>query len=78
MRRSKNIVPVPANDREWLLGQLKRVKQEYKLPVLAIDYVSPGAAQPCARNGGKDTRSGIHSLGDESGTEHCSVWARSR
>ncbi|MDO8988994.1 MAG: bifunctional glycoside hydrolase 114/ polysaccharide deacetylase family protein [Sideroxyarcus sp.] len=34
--------PVPAADREWLLGQLKRVQQEYKLPVLAIDYVAPG------------------------------------
>jgi uncharacterized protein (TIGR01370 family) len=33
---------VPANDREWLLGQLNRVKQDYKLPVLAIDYVAPG------------------------------------
>jgi uncharacterized protein (TIGR01370 family) len=34
--------PVPANDREWLLGQLNRVRQEYKLPVLSIDYVPPG------------------------------------
>lgn len=34
-------LPVPANDREWLLRQLNRVKQEYKLPVLAIDYVTP-------------------------------------
>ena len=33
--------PVPAADREWLLGQLNRVRQEYGLPVLAIDYVSP-------------------------------------
>ena len=34
--------PVPANDRAWLLEQLKRINQEYKLPVLAIDYVPPG------------------------------------
>ncbi len=34
--------PVPANDREWLSGQLNRVKQEYALPVLCIDYVAPG------------------------------------
>jgi len=32
---------VPAADREWLTGQLKRVTDEYKLPVLAIDYVAP-------------------------------------
>jgi polysaccharide biosynthesis protein PelA len=33
---------VLAADREWLLGQLKRVTQEYKLPVISIDYVPPG------------------------------------
>ena len=33
--------PVPANDREWLSGQLMRVKNEYLLPVLCIDYVAP-------------------------------------
>jgi len=26
-------------DREWLLGQLQKVQREYRLPVLAIDYV---------------------------------------
>ena len=34
--------PVLAADREWLLGQLKRVTQEYKLPVISIDYAPPG------------------------------------
>ena len=33
--------PVPAADREWLLGQFKRITQEYRLPVIAIDYVPP-------------------------------------
>ncbi len=33
--------PVPAADREWLLGQFKRITLEYKLPVIAIDYVPP-------------------------------------
>lgn len=28
-------------DREWLLGQLTRIRDEYHLPVLAIDYVPP-------------------------------------
>ncbi len=32
---------VPAAERAWLLTQLNRVKDEYKLPVLAIDYVAP-------------------------------------
>lgn len=32
---------VPPADREWLLGQLNRVKNEYRLPVIAIDYVAP-------------------------------------
>lgn len=38
----KKYQPVSDDDRAWLLGQLTRVKQEYKLPVLAIDYVEPG------------------------------------
>jgi uncharacterized protein (TIGR01370 family) len=33
---------VNEGDRNWLLGQLNRVKTEYLLPVLAIDYVAPG------------------------------------
>ncbi|MCX7891104.1 MAG: bifunctional glycoside hydrolase 114/ polysaccharide deacetylase family protein [Burkholderiales bacterium] len=33
---------VPQADREWLLGQLERVRSEYRLPVVAIDYVPPG------------------------------------
>ena len=32
---------VKAEDREWLLGQLLIVRDQYKLPVLAIDYVAP-------------------------------------
>ena len=30
---------VPPADREWLLAQLRRCKDEWKLPVIAIDYV---------------------------------------
>jgi polysaccharide biosynthesis protein PelA len=32
---------VSDNDRAWLLGQLDRVRNQYRLPVLAIDYVAP-------------------------------------
>ncbi len=32
---------VNEQDRQWLLGQLNVVKDQYRLPVLAIDYVSP-------------------------------------
>lgn len=41
-------VEVPAADREWLLGQLNKVRDESRLPVLAIDYVAPGD-RPLAR-----------------------------
>jgi hypothetical protein len=30
---------VPEEDRRWLMGQLQRVKDEYRLPVIVIDYV---------------------------------------
>lgn len=34
--------PVPPADREWLLGQLKHVRDEYHLPVIVIDYAPAG------------------------------------
>jgi uncharacterized protein (TIGR01370 family) len=38
---AKNVYrPVPEADRLWLQGQLERVKQEFGLPVIVIDYVS--------------------------------------
>ena len=43
---------VGENDRNWLLGQLNRVKNEYRLPVLSIDYVAPGN-RPLARQTSK-------------------------
>jgi len=39
---NQRYVEVPASDREWLLGQLRKVRDEHRLPVLAIDYVTPG------------------------------------
>ncbi len=50
--------PVPANDREWLSGQLMRVKNEYSLPVLCIDYVAPER-----RDLARETASKIHESG---------------
>ena len=32
---------VKAQDRDWLLGQLRTVRDQYRLPVLVIDYVPP-------------------------------------
>ncbi|WP_296510590.1 endo alpha-1,4 polygalactosaminidase [Rhodoferax sp.] len=40
---------VPEADRQWLLGQLDIVKDTYKLPVLAIDYV-PAHERALARS----------------------------
>lgn len=39
---------VPEADREWLLGQLQRARDEFRLPVIAIDYV-PSAKRELAR-----------------------------
>ncbi|WP_334187705.1 bifunctional glycoside hydrolase 114/ polysaccharide deacetylase family protein, partial [Noviherbaspirillum sp.] len=33
--------PVPEQDREWLMAQMKTARDRYKLPVIAIDYVTP-------------------------------------
>lgn len=32
---------VSPQDRQWLLAQIQPIRQEYKLPVIAIDYVPP-------------------------------------
>ena len=45
---AKHYRPVPQADREWLLGQLERVRKEYRLPVIAIDYL-PSAERERAR-----------------------------
>ena len=54
----KDYRQVSAADREWLLGQLDRVKREYGLPVLAIDYVPPGK-----RELARETAARIRGLG---------------
>jgi polysaccharide biosynthesis protein PelA len=39
---------VPPADRSWLLGQAKIIREQYALPVIAIDYCAPGD-EPCTR-----------------------------
>ena len=40
--RARQYVEVTEADRAWLLERLRRVRDEYELPVIAIDYASPG------------------------------------
>ncbi len=42
-------VPVPEADRAWLLGQARTVREQYNLPVIAIDYCAPDD-DACARS----------------------------
>jgi len=46
---------VPAADRGWLLGQLKRVQDEHGIPALAIDYV-PFPQRAAARSAAERIR----------------------
>ena len=39
-------------DREWLMGQVHRIRDEYHLPVIAIDYCPP-SDRACARDTAK-------------------------
>lgn len=44
--------PVAEADRQWLLGQIQRIRDEWKLPVVVIDYAAPeqrGLARELAR-----------------------------
>lgn len=38
---------VPETDRAWLMDQLNRVRFEYRLPVIVIDYVDPLMPEVC-------------------------------
>lgn len=49
---------VPEEDRKWLLGQLNRVRDEYRLPVISIDYVAPAERELARR-----TAAAIKALG---------------
>jgi hypothetical protein len=41
-QKDKVYTEVSESDRAWLLAQLQRVRDDYKLPVIAIDYTAPG------------------------------------
>lgn len=54
----KQYAAVPVADRQWLSAELERVRDQYGLPVIVIDYVAP-ADRALAR----ETAKQIHSLG---------------
>lgn len=56
--KERQYVEVPEADRKWLLGQLERVRDAYRLPVIAIDYTAPGA-----RSMARETARKIAALG---------------
>ena len=51
-------VEVPQADRDWLLAQARPIREQYRLPVVSIDYCPP-ADRRCAR----DTARRIRALG---------------
>lgn len=55
---SKSYVTVPEADRAWLLTRLREVRERYRLPAIAIDYVPP-AQRELAR----ETARAIRALG---------------
>lgn len=42
---AENYRAVPEQERAWLQNQLKKVRRDYKLPVVVIDYLPPGQRQ---------------------------------
>lgn len=57
-QKNRSYVEVAPADRTWLLERLARVRDEYKLPVIAIDYASPAE-----RDLARDTARRIEALG---------------
>ncbi|GAC1329495.1 MAG: bifunctional glycoside hydrolase 114/ polysaccharide deacetylase family protein [Collimonas sp.] len=54
----KRYTQVPENDRQWLLAQIKTIRENYGLPVISIDYCPP-EDKACA----EDAASKIEQLG---------------
>lgn len=50
---------VPAADRDWILAQLRKCQNDYKLPVIAIDYVAPTERALARETAGKIKTLGI-------------------
>jgi len=49
---AKQYTKVSDADRDWLMGQARKVRDEYRLPVIAIDYCPP-TDRACARDTAK-------------------------
>ncbi|HEY3599431.1 MAG TPA: endo alpha-1,4 polygalactosaminidase [Paraburkholderia sp.] len=48
-QRNQRYDAVPPDDRAWLLGQARTIRERYRLPVISIDYCAP-ADEPCRRD----------------------------
>lgn len=44
---AKQYLPVPEKDREWLLHQMREMRDRYHLPMVSVDYVDPTDPQAC-------------------------------
>ena len=53
-----SFVPVTSSNREWLLTHLNKIKNDYHLPVIVIDYEAPKN-----RNGAHDIAKKIRAAG---------------
>ena len=56
--KDSKYVEVPDADRDWILEQMKRVREEYNLPAIAIEYAPPGE-----RELARDTARRVAALG---------------
>lgn len=55
--------PVKEENRTWLLSQLRRVQDEFKVPVIVLDYVEPGNWTEGEKNGAGNCQTGVYALG---------------
>jgi len=55
----KSYREVSAADRAWLSGQLARVRDDYKLPAVAIDYVAPAEREQARADARRITADGF-------------------
>lgn len=68
-------VAVPAADRDWLLGQLRTIRERDGLPVMAIDYVPPDNLELMRETARRIAREGIIPWVSDSQLEHLGIGA---
>ena len=73
----KKYVTVPQGDRDWLLGQVNKIQDQYKIPIIAIDYCATDDMECKKETVIKITKHGFIPYVTDGGLNHVGLGANS-